>query len=410
MNTEYFIARRMLKGNNQGLAELSRPIVRIATLAVMLGITVMIVAIAIVTGFQKEIRDKVISFGSHIQINNYDFNTSYEPTPITTDQKFLPELRKTPGIQSVHAYASKAGIIKTDTEIQGVVMKGVGTDFDWAYFSKKLTEGDVLTLSDSSRSNDILISRSLATKLGLHVGEKVNTFFIEDPTHSRSRNFLIKGIYETGLEEFDNLYVFCDIQQIRKLNDWAPDQAAGFEVLIDNYKDIDRMGTVVNDMVGYQYLAQTIKELYPQLFDWLNLQDMNVVVILVLMSIVVVLNMTTAILILILERTSMIGILKSMGASNWQIRNIFLYNAGHIISRGMLWGNLTGIGLCLLQQYFGIIPLDQSSYYLSQVPINLQLSHLLIMNAAAFVVIVAVMILPTYLVAHVSPVRALRFS
>ncbi|MCB0397866.1 MAG: ABC transporter permease [Flavobacteriales bacterium] len=408
MNTEVFIARRMLNSRSAGLERLSGPIVKIATLAVVLGLTVMIVAVAIVTGFQQEIRDKVIGFGAHIQINNYDFNTSYEPTPIPAHLDFVPELLKTNGINHVQSYATKAGIIKTSDEIMGVVLKGVGTDFDWTFFKSKLVSGHTPELSDSVRSNDIMISKYVAQTLQLDTGAKLNMFFIQDPP--RSRSFRVTGIYETGMEEFDKLYVFGDIAHIRKLNDWAEDRVAGFEVRIDDYDKLDEMGVEVNEIIGYKYLAQTVRELHPQLFDWLNLQDVNVIVILVLMAIVVIINMSTALLIMILERTQMIGILKALGAADWRIRKIFLYNAAYIIGRGMLWGNLIGIGLCLIQQKFGVIPLDQASYYLTQVPINLEISHLIILNVSAFALSLVMMVLPSYLIAQITPVKALRFG
>lgn len=412
MNTELFIAKRLIlskdKSSNTGFIR-TGPIINIAILGIALGMAVMIIAIAIVTGFQSEIRDKVIGFGSHIQITNYDFNTSFEPNPISKNQQFYPHLDTVSGIRHIQVYATKAGIIKTDKEIQGVVLKGIGSDFDWSFFKNKIVEGTHFQLSDTLKSNDILISRHIASKLKLKAGDDLIMYFIQRPP--RMRKFKISGIYETGLEEFDKLYVMVDIAHIQKLNDWRKDQVGGFEVLIDNYEDLDKLGNYIYfNIIGPELSSQTIKEIQPQIFDWLELQNMNVQIILFLMVLVAGINMISALLVIILERINMIGILKALGAQNWGIRKIFLYIATYLIGKGLLWGNLIGLTLCIIQQQFGIITLDQKSYYVSVVPINIDLLYILWLNTGTLIICVLFLIIPSYVITRITPVKAIRFN
>lgn len=387
---------------------ISRPIVKIALFSVVLGFAVMIVALAIVTGFKKEIRDKVIGFGSHIQISNYDENNSYETKPIDRNQSFLKSLNAMPEIKHIEVFATKAGIIKTKDDLQGVVAKGIGSDFDWSYFGKKIIEGKYFTVIDSSKTDAAIISKNISKKLNLHVGDDLVMYFIQKPP--RVRKFRITGIYETGLEEFDDLYVFCDIAHIQKLNDWNQNQVGGFEISISNFDQLDEAGTKIYSSIGSDLNARTIREIYPQIFDWLNLQDVNGIIIIVLMLIVAGINMVSALIIIILERVNMIGILKSLGAANLSVRKIFLYVAAFLIGRGLLWGNIAGIGLVLLQKYFHLIHLDQQSYYISFVPVDLSMVHLILLNAGTLTVCVMMMILPTLIITKISPLKALRFN
>lgn len=406
MNTEIFIAGRILSKNK---ANFSRPVVRIAILSISLGLTVMFVSIAILTGFQRQIREKVIGFGAHIQITHFDDNTSYEPSPISVRQDFLPALKGTKGIAHIQAFATKAGIIKTGSQIEGVVLKGIGSDYDWSFFKNKIVEGTFFSVTDTGRSNDVLISRKLASLLKLKLNDDLRMYFISGNS-TLARKFTIKGIYETGLEEFDKLYVICDIHHIQKLNNWSADQVGGFEVLLSNFRDIDQLGKFVYQKIGFSLDAKTIKQLYPQIFDWLELQDINVLIILVLMTLVAGITMISTLLILILERTNMIGVLKALGMKNRNIREIFLYNAIYIIGAGMVWGNLVGFILCYIQQKFGIITLSQESYYVSVVPINLNLFNILALNSGAFITCFLMLIIPSYIISRVSPVKAIRFS
>lgn len=406
MKTEFFISRRILSKTE---GNFSRPIVRIAVVSISLGLTVMFVAIAVLTGFQKQIREKVIGFGSHIQITHYDENASTETSPISANQDFIPKLKNTKGIRHIQVYATKAGIIKTDEDIQGIILKGIGPDYDSTFFRNRIIEGSLPKLNDTGRSGDVAISLKLASMLMLKKGDPIRMYFISGE-NTIGRKFRISGIYETGLEEFDKIYVICDINQIRKLNNWNKDDVGGFEVMLDNFDDIDRLGKYVYKNVGFSLDAKTIKELYPQIFDWLDLQDVNVLIILILMTLVAGITMISTLLILILERTGMIGILKALGMSNTGIRRVFLLNSAYIIGQGLIIGNITGLGLCLLQLKYGLVTLSQESYYVSKVPVNLDLVNILILNAATAFVCVLMLVVPSLIVTRISPVKAIRFS
>lgn len=406
MNTERFIARRLIQG---GPGSFSAPVIRIAIVSVALGLAVMIVSVAIVTGFQKQIRDKIAGFGSHIQIAKFDSNNSFEFEPVSRKQAFYAALQKTNGIKHIQVFATKAGIIKTADQIQGVVFKGVGADFDWSFFADKLVAGKPFSTKDTAVSNSVIISQNLADLLKIKVGDPLRMYFIIDNT-ARARRFNVSGIYNTGLGEFDLKFIFGDIRQIQKLNGWTDDQVSGFDVYINDFSQLDKMGKLVYKAVGYDMNAKTIRDLYPQMFDWLDLQDMNVIIILVLMILVSGMAMISTLLILILERTSMIGVLKALGARNLNIRRVFIYNATYIIGKGLLWGNLAGISICLLQKYSGIIKLPQESYFMTVVPIHLTIFHLLLLNAGTLVACTLMLLLPSFVIARITPVKAIRFD
>ena len=289
------------------------------------------------------------------------------------------------------------------------MLKGIGSDYDWSFFEDKIIEGTSFQVIDSVKTDDILISKNIAAKLKLNIGDDLRMYFIID-NKTRGRKLQIAGIFETGLEDFDNRFVIGDIGHIQKLNGWTMNEVTGFEVLIDNFDDIDRMGEVVYNEIGYDLNAQTIKQIYPQMFDWLALQDMNVVIILVLMVLVAGITMISTLLILILERTNMIGVLKALGARNWSVRKIFLYNATYLIGIGLFWGNFFGIMICFLQQKFGIMKLPQESYYVSVVPINFDIMAILLLNVGTLVVCTLMLIVPSYIITRISPVKAIRFS
>jgi len=408
VNTALFIAKRISSSRKKSF---SRPIIRIAIAGVSLGIAVMILSVAIVTGFQIQIRDKVIGFGSHIQINKYDFNSSYEADPISKNQHFYPKLEDVEGIRHIQVYAYKAGIVKTEEEIQGVVLKGVGADFDFTFFNNNLIEGESLIIDSTEISTEVLISKIMATELNLKAGDDLRMYFISSgQSGARGRKFTIKGIYETGLVEFDELFVIGDIKQIQRLNRWEPDQIGGFELILDNFKDIDRLTDLVYGEIGYSLNASSIKQLYPHIFDWLQLMDMNVIIILALMILVSGITMISILLIIILERTNMIGILKSFGARSLLIRKLFIYHALYIIGWGMLWGNILRIGISLLQQKFGFIGLDQESYYVSVVPINIDVLAIALINIITFLVCSLILIIPSMIIGKISPLKAIRFN
>lgn len=392
-------------------ANFSRPIVRLGVISVALGLSVMIISVSIVTGFQQQVRDKVIGFGSHIQITSYELNSSYEGHPISANQPFYPWPESIPGVRHIQVFASKAGIIKTEDQIEGIIFKGVSDDFDWSYFENCLIDGTITKVIKEARTDDVIISKITASRLGLHVGDEMRMYFINnDELQPRGRKFIISGIFETGLEEFDKLFVIGDIKHIQRLNGWMDDEITGFEILINNYDDMDNMGEVVSNEIGYDLRSQTIKQLQPQIFEWLNLHDMNVAIIIALMVLVAGITMVSTLLILILEKTNMIGILKALGTKNKSIRQIFLYNATYIIGKGLMWGNIIAIMFTVLQLKFGIFKLNQESYYVSEVPVNFQLSHYLIINIGTLIVCTLMLIIPTYIVTRISPIKAIRFQ
>ena len=380
-----------------------------------MGLGVMILAVAILTGFKQQIREKVVGFGSHIQIMNFDSNISFETTPISDTQTFIPKIKQLPGVAHVEVFATKAGIIRTDEDIQGVVLKGIGSDFDWSYFKSNMVDGSVFTVTDTGRTDKVIISKKIADMLRLKTGDSFSMLFIQDPP--RMRKFTISGIYETSLEEFDKMYVFCDIGHIRKLNGWRDDQVSGFEIFIKDFDKLDEMTEAIRDAIGYKlteedtkFKVTNIRIRYPQIFDWLNFQDLNVVIIILLMLIVAGFNMISGLLILILEKTNMIGVLKSLGAEDITIRRVFLYQAAYLIGKGLFWGNFVGIGLAFLQLKTGLITLDPSSYYLKTVPINLQLSHILLLNAGSMAAIILMLLVPSQLISRITPVKAIKYD
>ena len=414
MNLPYFIAERLIKGRKEGTS-FSRPINVIAIIGISFGIAVMIIAVAILTGFKKQIREKVVGFGSNIQIVNFDSNLSFETAPIYEGQSFIPKIKKIPGISHIQVFATKAGIIKTDEEIQGVVLKGVGSDFDWSYFESNFVDGEIFTVSDSVRTEKVVISKKISDMLRLRIGDSFAMHFVQDPP--RMRKFTVSGIYETSLEEFDKIYVFCDIGHIKRLNNWDDDQISGFEIFIDNFDRLDLITEAVQDAVGYQILPDedkfkviNIREKYPQIFDWLNFQDLNVIIIITLMLIVAGFNMISGLLILILEKTNMIGILKALGSEDKTIRKVFLYQAAYLIGKGLLWGNLIGVGLAFIQLKTGIISLDPSSYYIKTVPINLNIVHITLLNAGTMAAIIIMLLVPSKLISRISPVKAIKYD
>jgi len=414
LSTGVFIAKRLIRERRNGAA-FSRPINIIAIIGIALGLAVMILAVSILTGFKQQIRDKVAGFGAHIQVVNFDSNISYETIPVSSDQPFIEKINNNTIISNIQVFATKAGIIKTQDNMQGVVLKGVGSDYDWSFFEDNLVEGELITVNDSVRSDMVLISKKISDMLGLKLGDSFSMFFVQDPP--RMRKFTVAGIYETSLEEFDKTYLFCDINHIRKLNGWKDDQVSGFEILLSDFDRLDELTVTVRDAIGYQVTVEeeqlkvtNIRTRYPQIFDWLGFQDTNVIIILVLMILVAGFNMISGLLILILEKTNMIGILKAMGARNRVIRNIFLYQAGWLISKGLLWGNAIGIGFALLQQKTGLISLDPSSYYLKSVPVNLDPVHIVILNAGTMAAIILMLLIPSQLIARITPVKAIRYD
>ncbi len=377
----------------------------------------MILAVAIVVGFQKEVESKVNGFAAHLQIVNYDNNQSYQTDPIQKEQVPLTRLESIPGITHIQQFATKPGMIKTGDEIQGVVLKGIGEDFDWSFFEKNKVKGTRIPL-DSGRSDQIWISGQLSDKLNLDTGDRFRMYFLNENERSpRIRQFTVSGIYRTGLEEFDLMFVLADIRHVQRLNSWNENQISGYELFINDRDNLDELEFRVRRevMMAQKENAPSlyvinVKHKFPQIFDWLDLLDMNVWIILALMVLVAGFNMISGLLVIILERTQMIGILKSMGAANVNIRKIFLYLSAFLTGEGLLWGNLLGISLCLFQSYFKVVHLDPTSYYVSTVPVNFSLINILLLNLGALTATMLMLIAPSWIISRISPEKTIRFD
>lgn len=405
MNFELLIARRIISGQSQ-TGPVTGPIIKVAIGAVAVGMCVMILAVCIVTGFQKEVRNKLVGFSGQIQISNLDDNSSFEKKPM--DGAIAAQVRRQGNVKHAQVFATKAGIIKTDSEIEGIVLKGIGADFDWSFFNRYMVAGKHFDLRDTQTSNEAVISKHNADKLRLKCGDNLYVYFIQQPP--RARKLHIAGIFDSGMEEMDKTFLLCDIGHIQKLNDWKSTEVAGVEVYLNDFDDLNTTAQTLNSSIGFDLQAKTIKELHPQLFDWLGLQDLNALIIIVLIVMVCAMNMVSAILILILERIGTIGILKTQGASDKSIRKVFVYIATYLLGIGLLAGNALGIGLCLTQKYLGIMKLDQTSYYLSEVPINLSLQNLTFLNILTIFTLFLMIILPTAVIVKLNPLRSIRFK
>jgi len=387
----------------------TNPIIRIAIGGIALGVVIMILAIAILTGFQKEIKSKVVGFGGHIDITKFQSADGYDLDPVSKEQDFYPTIDSLQEIANISVYANKAGILKTKDEILGVVLKGVDQNYHWDFFEKNLVEGQIIHLSDSSKNDSVLISESIANKMRLSIDDKLIIYFIQNQK-ARPRRFYVAGIYKTGLEDFDNLLLLGDIKHIQKINDWEPNQVGGFEINLGSFEDLERMDQIIYENIPFQLKSTTIKQRHSDIFGWLELQDVNVIIIIVLMILVCGINMTSALLIMILDRSQMIGIFKALGASNWNIRKIFLLHASYLIGVGLLWGNLIGLGLAFIQLKTGFITLDQETYYIDRVPIHLEPMSLIVLNACTMLLCVAMLIIPSYFITKISPVKAIKFD
>jgi lipoprotein-releasing system permease protein len=405
LNHELFIARRIFKG---GKGSFTRPIINISVASVSLGIAVLILAVAILKGFQLEIRDKIIGFGGHIQVSYYDNNSSFEVEPIVWDPLLAQKIAAIPGVTHVQPYGIKAAIIKNENQIEGVVLKGVDHDYHWDFFREKVIEGNIPVLDTATRSNEVLISRHTARKMGLNLDDKVILHFVQDPP--RYRSMTIAGIYETGLQDFDEIFLFGDIRHIARLNDWEPGQVSGFEVLINDFKNLERITQAVDETLPFDLLAESIRDRNPQLFGWLELMDQNVVIILIITLLVALIHMTSTLLIMIIERTNMIGVLKALGMNNLSLRRLFLINGGMLLLKGIVYGNLFAVGIGLLQQYGGFLKLDQESYYLDKVPVHLALGDILLVNSGILVICILVMIIPSWIIGRIAPIKAIRYD
>lgn len=411
MNLEYFIARRLITAKDYK-SSISAPIIKIAISAISIGIIMMIVSVATGIGLQKKIRDKVSAFNGQIIISNYDNNNSeLTLVPISKKQDFYPNFKSVPEVSHIQAIASKAGIIRTENAFEGIVFKGVGADYEWNNIKEYIVEGKAPDFSNAL-NEEVLISKLLADRLDLKSGDSFNTFFIKEEQGKmpNSRRFKITGIFNSGFQEFDATYIIGDIRHIQRINKWNSDQVGAFEVFIKDFDNIKATGTQIYDQTSSTLDTKTIIEKYSYIFDWLQLFDFNIVVILAVMILVATINMVVALLVLILERTQMIGILKALGANNWTVRKIFLYNAFYLIIRGLFWGNLIGITLLLIQQQFGVVHLNPENYYVNQAPIYLNWGYIALLNLLTVAICFIVFLIPSYIITKISPVKAIRFE
>jgi lipoprotein-releasing system permease protein len=420
LNTPFYIAQRIAASGQKSFARL---IVTIATAAVALSIAVMLIATAMTRGFKSEITNKMFGFWGHIHITSVQQTTSFEPAPINANQTFLQPLKTLKnveyteggtlkntkgGVHHIQSYATKAGIIKTKDNFEGIILKGVGSDYDWRFIEKNLVAGRKITTCDTCR--DILISKPTADRLNLKIGHKFVVHFVQN-NQQEKRLFQISGIYKTGIEEYDKRYALVDISFVQNLLGWSSNQVAGFEVFIDNMQDLKPISSYIySELITNDLTSQTVREEQPAIFDWLDLQDTNEYVILMLMLLVSIINMVTALLILILERTNMVGTLKALGTTNWSVQQIFLYYGIIIIGVGLLIGNVLGLGLAWLEQRFHFIKLPEADYYLSYAPIKFDVSVIAALNIGTLIITTLFLILPTFLVTSISPIKAIRFK
>ncbi|MBR5695107.1 MAG: ABC transporter permease [Paludibacteraceae bacterium] len=415
MNLELFIAKR-IHFEKKGERNVPRPIVRIVMNGIVVSLTVMLIAVGILNGFKAEVREKLIGFGSHIQISSSVSNQTYETQPIQIGNDIIDSLKHLPDVKHAQRFATQPCILKVGDVIQGCVLKGIDHDYEWSFFRNNLKEGDLFQVNDTATTNQTIISKKIAELLGLKVGDSYLSYFIIDGK-VRARQLNVSGIYETGFQDYDKLFIMGDIKHVRKLNNWDDEQCSGVEVIINDFKQLDKAQEEAFSVIGNRYdnngnyyLMRTIKQINPQIFSWLDLLNTNVVIILVLMALVAGFTIISGLLILILERTNMIGLMKAMGATNKSIWKIFFYHAFFLIGKGIIIGNIIGIAVCYLLQNHQIIPLNADDYYVDFVPARLELAHIIIVNICTIVVSAAILHIPTNIIAKISPIKSIKFD
>lgn len=415
MNFSFFIAHKLYKDKG-GRQHVSRPAITIATAGVAIGLVVMLLSVFVVLGFKHTIRDKVIGFGSHIQVTNFMTQMSSDQAPIAMNDSMIKVIGGIEGVKHVERFAYKQGVLKTDSDFLGVMFEGVAQEYDTTFIHQNMVAGSIPKFSDSQSGNHILISQNIADKLKVNAGDRIFAYFI-DENGVRMRRFTIQGIYQTNLSQYDQVMCFADLYTTVKLNAWQPDQVSGAAITVNDFKQLDevesRFVEKINrteDRYGETYATQTIRDINPQIFSWLDLLDMNVWIILVLMVSVTGVTMISGLLIIILERTTMIGVLKALGTRNKTIRHIFLWFAAFIIGRALLIGNAIALGMALLQQWTGIIKLDPATYYVSTVPVEINIPLLIILNVATLLISLFVLIAPSYLISHIHPAKSMRYE
>lgn len=414
MDLSRFLALRIYRDSEPG-KQASRPAVLIATIGVAIGLAVMIIAVSVIIGFKSEVRDKIAGFGAHIQVTNSDAARSYETRPIAVTDSMLAALAAYPEVKHVQRYSTKPGMIKTDDAFQGMVLKGVGPEYDPAFFRRHLLEGEFPSFSDSASTNRVVISRAIADKMKLKLGDKIDTYYIQDDV--RARRLKVVGIYRTNFSEYDNIFLLTDLYMVNRLNKWEPDQVSGVEMQLHDYDNLEaatyEIAAEVSrrpDRNGEEYAVRDIEQLNPQIFAWLDILDVNIWVILILMIGVAGFTMVSGLLILIIERTSMIGILKSLGADNFTIRKLFLWLAVFLIGKGMLLGNAIGLAFYFIQKWFRLFRLDPETYYMDTVPVSFNLWIFLLLNAGTLLASVLMLLGPSYLITRIHPANSMRYE
>ena len=415
MNFPLFIARKIHFSSQNNERKVSKPAVRIALCGIALGLAVMIIALAVVVGFKNEVGRKVMGFGAHIQITSLTNNKTYDLPPISFSDTLINAIKEVPNVNYIQTTATKPAIIKTKTDFQGIVLKGVDEKYNWDFFKEYLREGELPIYNDSTPSNEVLISSKQADALKLNVGDKFICYFIQDQV--RLRQFTISGIYSTGLADFDKLFIVSDIKHIRLLNNWDENTATSIEVFVNDLNILEDtsysifLATANNFTGNYNpYYTRNIYELQPQIFGWLDLLDLNMVIILILMFSVATFTMISGLLIIILEKTTLIGTLKVLGANNWTIRKIFLYQASFLIGKAMLWGNVIGLGLYFIQKYLKVVKLDPEIYFVDYAPVELIPWQAVVLNIGVGIAILCILVIPSYLIAKISPAKSIKFE
>ena len=411
MNYELFVAKRIISGKEYK-SSISSPIIKIAITAISLGLVIMLIAIATGDGLREKIRNKISGFKGHIQITKYDANTSdISLIPIDKNQNFYPKFSNIKGIKSIQIYANQVGLIRTKTDFEGIIFKGVSTDYDWTFFNEYLIAGKVPNFNQK-RTRDVLLSTTIVDRLKLKLNDTINVAFFKNKTSKlpSNRKLVITGIYNTGFLEFDKNIMIGDIRQIQRLNRWNENEVGGFEVILENFDDLEIIGAEVYNEIDSTLDATSIDSSYPGLFEWIELFDNNTWFIIIIMILVAGINMITALLVLILERIPMVGILKAMGSSNWSIRKIFLYNASYLIFIGLFWGNLIGLILLFAQKYIGFFTLDPATYYVTEVPVSIDFLAVLFLNIGTLVLCFIMLIIPSIIISKIQPSTSIKFA
>ena len=410
MNLEYFIAKRLSSATSYK-SSASSTIIKIAIVAIAIGMVMMLISIATGLGLQREIRQKVSSFSGDIVVSNFDGNNSEETTnPISIHQDFYPDFNAVPEVTHVQAITVKAGVIRTAETFEGVIYKGLGDDYDWNRMEDYIIEGRKPELT-GALNNETIFSTYLANRLGFKVGDKAIIQFVnKDNTRFRPRSLEIVGLYESAYQEFDKVYIMGDRRHLTRINNWEKDEVGAFEVFVDDFDNLEALNNKVYENSGPTLRSISVIQSNYNIFEWIKLFDFNIILIIVIMILIAGINMIVALLVLVLERTRMIGILKALGASDWSVRKIFIYNAMYLIGLGLFWGNLIGLGILYAQKIFGFVKLDPSTYYVSEAPVLIDFWHILFLNVGVFVVCVVILLIPSYIITKISPIKAIRFE